>query len=142
MNARVVLLFLFSSLAFSQSSATSPDWELVRSVPNGVGSTIDLVHIPDAKQRDRKYYLEIANEVCGKRTTCMVNFWTNRAHIPEANSGWIPVADLAEMTAIYERHPNYKEPVLNLACWLYPNKVVAEADKCAYFPGAKKPPDK
>lgn len=137
--ATVLLLGL---LAIAQTPAKKRDWELVRSVPNGFGASKELVLIPEDKQRDRKYYLLIADEVCGSRTTCMVNFWTDRTHIPEANSGWISIADLAVMTASYERHPNYKEPVLNLACWLYPNKAVGEADKCAYFPGAKKPPDK
>jgi hypothetical protein len=49
------------------------------------------------------------------------------------------VEDLAVMTAAYERHPNYETPVLNLACWLYPNKEVAERAKCTYEPGAKVP---
>ena len=142
MEAKIALVFLLTSLALTQSSVTKPDWELVRSVPNGYGGTKDFVLIPEAEQRHRKYYLQIADEVCGKRTTCMVNFWTDRTHIPKANSAWISVADLAVMTASYERHPTYKEPVLNLACWLYPNKAVGEAEKCAYFPGAKRPPDK
>jgi hypothetical protein len=78
----------------------------------------------------------------------MVNFWVDRNHVPDPNrnpevaTGWIPTSDLAVMTASYERSPKYKQPVLNLACFLYPNKRIAEADGCAYEPGAKRPPDR
>jgi len=142
MNARFWLLLLLTGIATAQSSAARQDWELVRSVPNGFGGTVDLVLIPEAKQRDRENYRQAADVICGPRTTCMVKFWTDRTHIPETKSGWIPINDLAVMTASYERSPTYKGPVLHLACWLYPSKTVGEAEKCAYFPGAKKPPDK
>jgi hypothetical protein len=142
MNAKFWLLLLLTGIATAQSSAVRQDWELVRSVPNGFGGTSDLVLIPESRQRDRDHYKQVAAAVCGSRTTCMVKFWTDRTHIPRSKSGWIEVGDLAVMTADFERSPTYKEPVLNLACWLYPNKTVGESEKCAYVPGAKKPPDK
>jgi hypothetical protein len=142
MNARYVVFLLFIWTVYAQTPSSKRAWELVRSAPNGFGGTVDFVLVPEAKQRDRQNYEQIADSVCGARTTCMVNFWTDRAHIPQRNDGWIPVSDLAVMTASYERYPTYKEPVLNLACWLYPTKAVGESDKCAYFPGARKPPDK
>jgi hypothetical protein len=142
MNARLGLMLLLTGMAMPQSPAMRQDWELVRSAPNGFGGTVDLVLVPEARQRDRQYYKKVADAVCGTRTTCMVKFWTDRTHIPTRTDGWIPITDLAIMTASYERFPKYKEPVLNLACWLYPSKTVGESDKCAYFPGAKKPPDK
>ncbi len=117
------------------------DWELVRSVPNSpYPATIDFVLIPEQKQRDLAYYQEIATVVCGVRDTCMVKFWTDRAHIP--TSAGIPVADLRVMTASYERHPSYRTPVLSLACWLYPSKEAGESAKCFYMPGATMPWDK
>jgi hypothetical protein len=70
----------------------------------------------------------------------MVNFWTDRKHIPQPKSGWMPVSDLAVMTASYERSPTYKEPVLDLACWLYPSKKVGESEKCAHYPGCQETP--
>ena len=63
----------------------------------------------------------------------MVNFWTDRAHIPK--SAEMPVVDLRLMTATYERHPSYAAPVLHLACRLYPNKETGEREKCFYAPG-------
>ncbi|HWC15688.1 MAG TPA: hypothetical protein VG498_01680 [Terriglobales bacterium] len=141
MWTKIGLLLLVITTVSTQSSA-SKDWELVRSVPNGFGGTLDLALVPVARERDREYYNRVADAVCGSRTTCMVNFWTNRAHIPDTKSGWISVRDLAVMTASYERHPSYKEPSLHLACWLYSTKAVGEAAKCEYQPGAKRPPDK
>jgi hypothetical protein len=142
MSAKFGILLLLAGISAAQTSAARRDWELVRSVPNGYGGTLDLVLIPEAKQRDRDNYMHAADAICGSRITCMVNFWTDRTHIPEPKSGWIPVGDLAVMTASYERSPTYKEPVLHLACWLYPSKTVGESEKCSYLPGAKKPPDK
>jgi hypothetical protein len=142
MKVRFGVLLLLTGIATAQPSAVRQDWELVRSVPNGYGGTLDLVLIPEAKQRDRESYKQVADAICGSRTTCMVNFWTDRTHIPKPKSGFIPVGDLAVMTASYERSPTYKEPVLHLACWLYPSKTVGESEKCSYLPGAKKPPDK
>ena len=115
------------------------DWEDVRSVPNGYGGTVDFVVIPESKQRDKGYYTQVSDTICGQRTTCMVDFWTDRKHIPK--SAWISVEDLAVETASYERSPSYNEPSLHLACWLYPTKAIGEADKCEYEPDAKKPPD-
>jgi hypothetical protein len=141
MNSKFLpCLLLIAAAATPQSSSAQRDWELVRTVPNGFGGTVGLVLIPESKQRDREYYKQIADAVCGSRTTCMINFWTDRNHIPESNKGWIPVTDLAVMTASYERNPTYKAPVLDLACWLYPSKAIGESQKCAYYPGAKKPP--
>jgi hypothetical protein len=127
MNIRFGLILLLTGMATAQSPTVRQDWELVRSVPDGVGGTIDLVLIPEAKQRDRENYGQVAGAI---------------KHIPKPKSGWIPVSALAVMTASYERSPTYKEPVLDLACWLYPSKKVGESEKCAYYPGAKKPPDK
>jgi hypothetical protein len=132
------LVLLLTGITAAQVSAVRDDWELVRSVPNPLGGTIDLVLIPESRQRDRAYYTQVADAVCGTRAKCMVNFWTDRTHIPK--SGWMPVSDLAAMTASYERFPTYKEPVLHLACWLYPSKTVGESEKCEYYPGAQKPP--
>ena len=141
-EARFALVLLLAVVVSAQSPPVKQDWELVRSIPNGFGGTVDLVLIPEGKQRDREYYVKIADAVCGVRTTCMVKFWTDRDHIPERKDGWILASDLAVVTASYERSPTYKEPVLNLACWLYPSKRLGESEKCAYFPGARKPPDK
>ena len=142
MNAKFVLVLCVAGIATAQSPVVPQDWKLVRSVPNEYGGTIDFVLVPEAKQREREYYRKIADAVCGLRTTCMVNFWTDATHIPKRKSGWMPVKDLAVMTASYERYPTYKEPVLSLACWLYPNKTVGESQKCSYEPGAPRPPDK
>jgi hypothetical protein len=111
------------------------DWEVVRSVSNSpYPGTIEFVLIPEQKRRDLAYYQEIVTVVCGTRDTCMVDFWTDRAHIPTSN--WIPGTDLRVMTARYERSPSYKSPVLKLACWLYPSKEVGESANCFYMPGA------
>jgi hypothetical protein len=120
--------------------APQRDWELVRSVSNPYGGTVDLVLIPVSKQRDLKYYKRIGGIVCGTRAKCFVNFWTDRTHIPTRAD--MPVADLSVMTADYERSPAYKEPHLHLACWLYPNRTVGESMKCRYYPGAQRPPEK
>jgi hypothetical protein len=139
MKPAVWLLLLLTASTTSQLPAVSQDWELVRSVPNEVGGTIDLVLVPEAMKRDRAYYVQAANLVCGTRVKCTVNFWTNRTHIPK--SGWMSDSDLAAMTASYERFSIYREPVLHLACWLYPSKTVGESEKCEY-PGDQKPPAK
>ena len=112
------------------------------SVPNGFGGTLDLVLIPAAKQRNREYYSRVADLVCGTRTSCMVNFWADRTHIPQPKIRMDTGEDLAVMTGSYERSPNYTEPHLHLACWLYPSKSVGEAAACEYEPGAKKPLDR
>lgn len=120
-----------------QTVPDSRDWKLVRSVKNPYGGTHDLVLIPEGRRRDEAYYLQVADALCGKKVHCMVNFWTDRAHIP--TSADMRVEDLAVMTAAYERHPDYPKPVLNLACWPYPNREVAERAKCTNEPGAKVP---
>jgi hypothetical protein len=148
MNVKLATLVLLSAFASGQPPLKTRDWQLVRSVANGFGGTKEFVLIPDGKQRDRKYYVQVADAVCGSRPTCMVDFWTDAGHIPdparnpEVSTGWIAVSDLAFLTASYERSPKYKKPMLNLACRLYPNKRVGEADNCAYNPGAPKPPDR
>src|SRR5208282_2953109 len=78
--------------------------------------------------------------LCKETPQCSVNFWTDRNHIPQ--SAWMPVPDLAVMTASYTRHPSYAEPRVQLACWLYPSKAIGEAVQCEYQPGAKRPPEK
>lgn len=120
-----------------QGAAETKEWELVRSVENPYGGTYDLVVIPDHRIRERSYYEEVANVICGVRTSCVVFFWTDKAHIPR--SAHMPVTDLAVMTADYERSPSYEGPHLRLACWLYPNKEVAEREECVYMPGADIP---
>jgi hypothetical protein len=139
MRANLGAVLLLVGIAIAQSPAAKKDWELLRSISNPSGGTIDLVVIPAAKQRNRDYYNNVAEAICGQRATCMVNFWTDPKHVPQ--SGWIPVPDLAVMTASYERSPKYEKPVLSLSCWLYPNKAAGELDKCEYLPGAKRPPN-
>src|SRR5258705_12445173 len=128
MRTGLGLVLLLTGIAASQPTAVRHDWELVRSEPNGSGGTMELVLVPEAKQRDRENYRVAADAICGTKTTCMVHFWTDRAHIHEPESGWISVGDLAVMTASYERSPTYKAPVLSLACWLYPCKDAAESE--------------
>src|SRR5688572_23786297 len=128
-------------IAAAQLRAQAPtavkEWELVRSVSDEQGGTLDFVIVPAQRQRDRTYYESIAKTICGSRTACMVNFWTDRRHVP--TSAWMSGPGLSQMTAKYERSPAYEAPVLRLACWLYPSKVEAENDKCFYLPGAKMP---
>jgi hypothetical protein len=135
--ASLSILGLQTAVSAQERDARSRDWELVRTVSNPYGGPQDLVLIPAHKQRDRAYYLSVADEVCGDRTSCMVSFWTDREHVP--SSGHMPVSDLAVMTASYERSPRYKEPVLTLACRLYPSREIAELNKCGYFPGSTEP---
>jgi hypothetical protein len=99
-----------------------------------------FVVIPEAKQRDGGYYRGIGNMLCKETPQCSVNFWTDPNHIPE--SAWMPVPDLAVMTASYNRHPSHAEPRVQAACWLYPTKAIGEAVQCEYQPGAKRPPEK
>ena len=117
----------------------TPDWEVVRSVPDESGGTLHFVVIPEAKQRDGGYYRGIGDGLCKDTPQCSVNFWTDRNHIPQ--SAWIPVSDLAIMTASYTRNPSYAAPRVQLACWLYPSKAIGEAVQCEYQPGAKRPPE-
>jgi hypothetical protein len=70
--------------AAAETTPQKRDWELVRSVKNPYGGTNDLVLIPERKKRDEADYLEVANAVCKERVQCMVNFWTDRAHIPKS----------------------------------------------------------
>jgi hypothetical protein len=122
-----------------EKSTATPDWEVVRSVLDEYGGTMHFVVVPEAKQRDGGYYRGIGNKLCKETLQCSVNFWTDRNHIPQ--SAWMPVPDLAVMTASYTRHPSYAEPRVQLACWLYPSKAIGEAVQCEYQPGAKRPPD-
>lgn len=117
----------------------NPDWNIVRSVSDESGGTLHLVAIPEARQRDGGYYRGIGDALCKDTPQCSVNFWTDRNHIPQ--SAWIPVADLAVMTASYTRSPSYAVPRVQLACWLYPSKAIGEAVQCEYQPGAKRPPE-
>jgi hypothetical protein len=122
-------------------SSTQPhdSWELVRSVPNPYGGTIDFVLIPNQKSRDLTNYQAAATAIAGTRDKCMIMFWTERAYIPTSAS--IPVRNWQVMTATYERAPSYKIPQLQLACWLYPSKEAAEQAHCFYAPGVKIPWD-
>jgi len=122
-----------------RSRANGAEWELVRSLSTESGP-IHLVLVADIKQRDREYYKQIGELLCPPRTKCSVNFWTDRDHIPD--SEWMPVADLAVMTASFTPDPCEKKSALHLACWLYPTKAAGEADNCEYEPGAKVPPEK
>lgn len=138
MKPAVWLVLLLTVVTTAQLPPVGQDWERVRSVPNVIGGSIDLVLIPDAMKRNRAYYMQVADLVCGTRAECMVNFWTDRNHIPK--SGWMPVSDLAAMTASYKRFRGYRDPVLHLACWLYPSKIAGKSEECEEFPGAQKPP--
>src|SRR5208282_5210128 len=89
---------LDTSHSFTQ---THHDWELVRSVPDSFGGTIDFVLIPEEKIRDLTNYQAAAAAIAGTRDKCMIDFWTDRAQIP--TSAWIPVTNLQVMTATYER---------------------------------------
>ena len=119
---------------------TTPDWTVVRSVPDESGGTMYFVVIPEAKQRDGGYYRGIGNMLCKETPQCSVNFWTDPNHIPQSAS--MPVPDLAVMTASYNRYPSHAEPRVQLACWLYPTKAIGEAVQCEYQPGAKRPSEK
>ena len=55
--------------------------------PNPYGGTEDFVVIPEPKRRDKGYYKQVSDMICGQRAACMVDFWTDR--IPE--SAWIKV---------------------------------------------------
>jgi len=122
------------------ATALAVDWEAVGSVPDGYGGTTHFVVVPEAKQRDGEYYRAIGDLLCKEAAQCSVKFWTDRNHVPE--SAWVPVPDLAVMTASYERHPSYSEPHVHLACWLYSSKAIGESAQCEYYPGAKRPPEK
>jgi len=123
----------------SSHSSTQPhgSWELVRSVPNSFGGTIDFVLIPEEKERDLTNYQAAAAAIAGTRKACMIMFWTDRAHIP--TSSQIPVPDLRVMTATYERAPDYETPHLRLACWLYPSMEAARQAHAFIMPGVKMP---
>ncbi len=135
----IVRLFAFALAASAGASLAQgvADWQLVRTVRSPSSGPVDLVVIPELKQKDSEYYLQVANVVCGAREFCMVQFWTDPARVPETAS--IPIADLAAMTAAYERHPSYKQPILRLSCRLYPTREIGELMRCAYFPGSKLP---
>ena len=143
MTHRAVAVAFFSvSVCLSEELAaqTSPQgWELVRSVPNANVGPMDLVVVPLEKQTDLKYFERVARDVCGSRTSCMVFFWTDRSKV--ADSAWFQGPSMQALTAQYERHPSYKQPVLRLACWLYPSQAVGESKQCFYMPGAKVPPN-
>ena len=131
------------ALAFVASAACAQpaaDWELVRSVGSRYSGRVDLILIPEIKQRDSEFYLQVANVVCGAREQCMVHFWTDRAHVPD--SAYMALDDLAAMSAAYERFPSYPQPILRLACRLYPTREIGELMRCADFPGAKVPREK
>ena len=121
----------------SLGTASASEWMLVRTVSNEQGGTIDYVVVSERRRADRAHYESIGNAICGSRTSCMVQFWTDHRHVP--TSAWRSGKVLTEMTADYERSPNYKAPSLRLACWLYTSKREAEAAKCFYLPGVKVP---
>ena len=90
------------------------EWELVRTVDNPMGGTIDLVVIPKIQACSRDYHENVASKVCLDRTTCMVFFWIDATQVP--SSAWMPGDKLAASIGHYERHPSYKAPVLRLEC--------------------------
>jgi hypothetical protein len=140
MRIATMLYVIVAAAANAQPSTPPPagrDWVLVRSVSNEQGGTIDFVVVPVDRRRDRAHYESIANEVCGSRTRCAVQFWAELQHVP--TSAWRSGAGLSQMTADYERSPSYSAPVLRLACWLYATKIEAEKARCFYLPGAKVP---
>ncbi len=130
-------LICAATVALGTSTAGNSDWELVRSVENPLGGTIDLVWIAEPRERDTDFLNQVSNTVCGDRRTCMINFWTDRSDVPR--SGTMPVANLKVMSATYERHPSYEKPHLRLACWLYSHKADAVRDNCFVMPTAEVP---
>ena len=134
--ARSWSLLLGTTLLLPHPAATAapgkPEWEVVRSIPREGGNLTHYVLIPASKQRDKGYYRRVANKVCGSADKAFVFFWTDRAHVPD--SEWMPVRDMRAMTAEYERHPNYKQPSLHLAAWLYPTKEAGKKDHCFFAP--------
>ena len=123
---------------FSHSSAPPHhDWELVRSVSNSLGGTLDFLLIPKAKIRDLTNYQAAAEAIAGTRTQCLIFFWADRSQIP--TSAQIPVTNLQQVTATYERHPSYESPQFQLACWLYPSEEAARRAGAFFNPGVKMP---
>ena len=117
-----------------------PNWQMIKSVPHPTGGTQEFIVIPPERQWDVEFYRDIANTVCGKRTRCMVFYWTNLENIPKSTSFNAP--SMHSLVGQYERHPNYHEPHLRLACWLYTSKLTSENTNCFSMPGANVPPNK
>jgi hypothetical protein len=130
----LIVGFLIAAAGACATEQTSPkkDWELVRAVSNSYGSA-ELVLIPESRKLDRKYYGAIGQAVCGERKECTVMFWADRAHVP--TSATMLIRDQRERTATYEVDPNLKEPLLRLACWLYPTREIGESKQCFYMAG-------
>jgi hypothetical protein len=134
-RARPLHALIASGWIAVAAAGPAPEWTLVRSVEARNGGTIDFVLIPDLKKHDRENYLTVSAAVCGERKQCMVNFWTDPALVPSSPGMTLPQS--GAMTAVYERHPTFDKPHLTMACWLYPNKDLAELMNCGYFPGSK-----
>ena len=138
MGTCLFALFPFGAASVSAqgqpSSVSARDWELVRSVSNPYGGSQDLVLVPALRQRDREYYAQIGRTICGERSRCTVQFWTDRNRIPA--SAAMPVADLREMAADYSVNPN-QAPSVRLACRFYPTREAGELMGCFSFPGGE-----
>ncbi len=134
----IVLAFVtpFAAVAYQQKG----EWELVRSVSNPYGGTMDYVLIPESKQRDFEYYEKVAAKVRGNRLECTIFFWTNRAYIPTSYS--FEGVSMQKLTCQYSRQANALKPIARLACWLYATKQEGEKAQCFYMPGAPTPPSK
>lgn len=143
-KAIILFLFTFSIAVFPSLDVTAAEqstkWRLVKSVLRQSGGTQDFILIPEYKQTDLDYYHQIADAVCGKRVRCEVYYWTNEKYIP--SSEWFDGPAMQSLTGQYERSPNYQEPHLRLACWLYPSMEIAKKMNCFTMPGAKVPPSK
>ena len=51
----------------AQAPTAVKDWELVRSVSDEQGGTMDFVIVPAQRQRDRAHYESIAKTICGSK---------------------------------------------------------------------------
>jgi len=136
----IVIPLAVSPSLYIEAAEQVVKWRLVKSVPRQSGGTQDFILIPESKQTDLDYYRQIADAVCGNRVKCEVYYWTNEKYIP--NSEWFDGPAMQSLTGQYERHPNYREPVLRLACWLYPSMEIGKQMNCFSMPGAKVPPNK
>ena len=75
--------------------ANQRDWKLVKSVSNEQGGTLDFVVVPEGMNGNRSYYEQIANEICGTRSTCTVHFWADLKHVP--TSAWMAGSSLSHI---------------------------------------------
>lgn len=58
---------LDKSAVIEEKSTATPDWEVVRSVPDEYGGTMHFVVVPEAKQRDGGYYRAVQRNAAMQR---------------------------------------------------------------------------